>query len=69
MTLYTITIHDPETRENVHTLAHKVRAPSNWQAVKAVVEAYGFTRAWVLRAWETKDAFKQAPISAAPAAG
>lgn len=56
MPLYTISIHDPETRERVHTLPHNVLAPTRWQAVKEVVECYGFTRAWMLRGQEVSDA-------------
>lgn len=69
MPLYTIFIHDPDTREVVHTVPHKVRSEAGWKAVKEVVSAYGFTREWPLSSKEYRDAPQQKNRSAHRAGG
>lgn len=50
--LYSIEICDPDKGFPVHVISHGVLAKSKWEAVRAIIEHYGFTRAWPLRAQE-----------------
>ncbi len=58
--LYCVEICDPDHGCTVHTIPHAVLAKSKWDAVRAIVEHYGFTRAWPLRA---REVFSAAPLA------